>query len=110
MRAAGMPEGEYILGNINTGMKVITEEGVAKLPDRSAFAGSIATTDRLVRTMIDLAEIPLFDAVKMITATPARIIKMNDKIGAIKVGMDADILVFDDRINVQMTMIKGCIL
>jgi N-acetylglucosamine-6-phosphate deacetylase len=110
MRAAGMPEGEYILGNINSGLKVITEEGVAKLPDRSAFAGSIATTDRLVRTMIDLAEIPLFDAIKMITATPARIINMNDKIGAIKVGMDADLLVFDERINVQMTMIKGRIL
>ena len=107
MRAAGMPEGEYILGNINTGMKVITEEGVAKLPDRSAFAGSIATTDRLVRTMIDLAEIPLLDAIKMITSTPARIIKMNDCIGAIKVGMDADLLVFDDSINVQLTMIKG---
>jgi N-acetylglucosamine-6-phosphate deacetylase len=110
MRAAGMPEGEYILGNINSGLKVITEEGVAKLPDRSAFAGSIATTDRLVRTMIDLAEIPLFDAIKMITATPARIINMNDRIGAIKVGMDADLLVFDERINVQMTMIKGRIL
>lgn len=107
MRAAGMPEGEYILGNINSGLKVITEEGVAKLPDRSAFAGSIATTDRLVRTMIDLAEIPLFDAIKMITATPARIIKMNDRIGAIKVGMDADLLIFDERIKVKMTMIKG---
>ena len=107
MRAAGMPEGEYILGNINSGLKVITEEGVAKLPDRSAFAGSIATTDRLVRTMIDLAEIPLFDAIKMITATPARIIKMNDRIGSIKVGMDADLLIFDERINVKMTMIKG---
>ncbi len=110
MRASGMPEGEYILGNINSGLKVITEEGVAKLPDRSAFAGSIATTDRLVRTMIDLAEIPLFDAIKMITATPARIINMNDRIGAIKVGMDADLLIFDERINVKMTMIKGRIL
>ena len=107
MRASGMPEGEYILGNINSGLKVITEEGVAKLPDRSAFAGSIATTDRLVRTMIDLAEIPLFDAIKMITATPARIINMQDRIGAIKVGMDADLLIFDDRIKVKMTMIKG---
>jgi len=107
MRAAGMPEGEYILGNIHTGMKVITEEGVAKLPDRSSFAGSIATTDRLVRTMIDLAEISLHDAITMMTTTPARIIKMNDRIGAIKVGMDADLLVFDERINIKMTMIKG---
>jgi len=110
MRASGMPEGEYILGNINSGLRVITEEGVAKLPDRSAFAGSIATTDRLVRTMIDLAEISLHDAITMMTATPARIIKMNDRIGSIKAGMDADLLIFDDSIHVQMTMVKGRIL
>lgn len=107
---SGMPEGEYILGNINSGLKVITEEGVAKLPDRSAFAGSIATTDRLVRTMIDFAGISLHDAITMMTATPARIINMNNRIGSIKAGMDADLLIFDGSINVQMTMVKGRIL
>ena len=54
MRAAGMPEGESILGNRATGMKVIVEDGVAKLPDRSSFAGSVATADRLVRTNLRL--------------------------------------------------------
>lgn len=43
------------------------------MPDRSAFAGSVATTDRLVRTMIQLADTPLVDAVRMVTLTPARI-------------------------------------
>jgi N-acetylglucosamine-6-phosphate deacetylase len=52
----------------------------------------------------------LHDAITMMTATPARIIKMNDRIGSIKAGMDADLLIFDERINVQMTMIKGQIL
>ncbi|MES1225117.1 MAG: N-acetylglucosamine-6-phosphate deacetylase, partial [Bacteroidota bacterium] len=42
IRAAAMPSGEYVLGNINTGIKIISEDGVAKLPDRSSFAGSIA--------------------------------------------------------------------
>src|SRR5665213_324331 len=48
MRAAGMPPGESILGSLRDGLKVIVEDGVAKLPDRSSFAGSVATTDRLV--------------------------------------------------------------
>jgi N-acetylglucosamine-6-phosphate deacetylase len=107
MRGAGMPEGESILGNINNGIKVILEGGVAKMPDRSSFAGSVALADRLVRTMINMGEVPLVDAIKMITATPARIMKLNDKIGSLKKGMDADILVFNQDIEMQSIFIKG---
>lgn len=107
MRGAGMPEGESILGNINNGIKVILEGGVAKMPDRSSFAGSVALADRLVRTMINMGEVPLVDAIKMITATPARIMKLNDKIGRLKKGMDADILVFNQDIEMQSIFIKG---
>jgi len=107
MRAAGMPEGESILGNLKNGLKVIVEDGVAKLPDRSSFAGSVATADRLVRTMISKAEVPLMDAIKMITATPAGILKISDKKGSIEAGKDADIVIFDENINVQTTIIKG---
>jgi N-acetylglucosamine-6-phosphate deacetylase len=46
---------------------VIVEDGVAKLPDRSSFAGSVATSDRLVRTAVRLAGVPLYDAVRMMT-------------------------------------------
>ncbi len=107
MRGAGMPEGESILGNINSGIKVILEGGVAKMPDRSSFAGSVALADRLVRTMINMGEVPLVDAIKMITATPARIMKLNDKIGRLKKGMDADILIFNQDIEMQSIFIKG---
>jgi len=107
MRGAGMPEGESILGNIKSGIKVILEGGVAKMPDRSSFAGSVALADRLVRTMINMGEVPLVDAIKMITATPARIMKLSDKIGSLKKGMDADILVFNQEIEMQSIIIKG---
>ena len=107
MRGAGMPEGESILGNINNGIKVILEGGVAKMPDRSSFAGSVALADRLVRTMINMGEVPIVDAIKMITATPARIMKLSDKIGRLKKGMDADILVFNQDIEMQSIFIKG---
>ncbi len=107
MRAAGTELKESFLGHPKNAMPVIIEEGVAKLPDRSAFAGSVALADRLVRTMIHTAEVPLVDAIRMITSTPARIAKLQDKIGSLKAGMDADIVLFDEQINVSKTFVKG---
>jgi N-acetylglucosamine-6-phosphate deacetylase len=107
MRATAMPEGESILGDIENGLKVIVEDGVAKLPDRSAFAGSVATSDRLVRTMISTTDVSLMDAIKMITQTPARILNIVDKKGSIEPGKDADIVIFDEHINIETTIIKG---
>lgn len=107
MRGAGMPDGESILGSLEKGQKVIIEDGVAKLPDRTAFAGSIATTDRLVRTMVELAEVPLIDAVKMMTLTPARIMKIDHRKGSIEKGKDADFVIFDNNIHVSHTIIEG---
>lgn len=107
MRAAGMPEGEYKLGSLKEGQTVVVEDGVAKLMDRSAFAGSVATADRLVRTMVNIAGVPLADAVKMITATPARILGIDATRGTLEKGKLADIVIFDDNINVNRTIIGG---
>lgn len=107
MRGAGMPDGESILGSLDKGQKVILEDGVAKLPDRSAFAGSTATTDRLVRTMVNVAEVPLVEAVRMMTLTPARIMHIDKKKGSIEKGKDADFVIFDDNINVSHTILEG---
>ena len=110
MRAAGMEPGESILGSKKNGLKVIVEDGVAKLPDRSSFAGSVATTDRLVRTMVKIARIPLIEAVRMMTLTPARIMKIDKHKGSISAGKDADVLIFDEDINIQSNIIGGEIL
>ncbi len=107
MRGAGMPDGDSILGSLENGIKVIIEDGVAKLPDRSSFAGSVATTDRLVRTMINLADVPLKDAVRMASVTPANIMGVADRKGSLVPGKDADILIFDDDIQIEKTIIKG---
>ena len=107
MRGAGMSEGLYKLGSLKEGQTVMVEEGVAKLLDRSAFAGSVATADRLVRTMVQLAEVSLTDAVKMMTATPARILHMENRIGSLEVGKTADILLFDNQIRISRTIING---
>ena len=107
MRGAGMPEGEYRLGSLKNGQTVIVENGVAMLSDRSALAGSVATADRLVRTMINLAEVPLYDAVQMMTSTPASILGIHESKGSLAAGMDADIVIFDENIIISRTIIAG---
>jgi N-acetylglucosamine-6-phosphate deacetylase len=110
MRAAGVQTSKSILGSRKNGMKVIVEDGVAKLPDRSSFAGSVATTDRLVRTMIGIAGTSLVETVRMMTLTPARIMKRQSQKGSIAVGKDADIVIFDQDINIQSSIVGGEIL
>jgi len=107
MRGAGMPEGPSILGSKQNGLAVIIEDGVAKLPDRSSFAGSVATADRLIRSMMQMADVPLVDAIKMATGTPARIMGIGERKGSLAIGKDADIIIFDADIQVQMSMVNG---
>ena len=107
MRGAGMPEGESVLGNLHTGIKVIVEDGVAKLPDRSSFAGSVATAGKLVRNMITMAGVPITEAVRMMTATPARIMGIGNRKGSLIAGKDADIVIFNADISIQTTIVNG---
>lgn len=89
------------------GTNVVIEDGVAKLPDRTAFAGSIATTDRLVRTIRTLAGVSVVDAVKMMSATPAKNLGIFDRKGSLAPGKDADIVVFDEDVHVSKVMVGG---
>lgn len=109
MRGAGMPDGEYVLGNKETGINTVVEDGVAKLMDRSAFAGSVATADRLVRNMYRLTPAPLYDAVKMMSLSPARLLHIDKNKGSIGEGKDADLLIFDENIDIKMVMTRGMI-
>lgn len=103
--AADYPHGS-VLRQAN-GMETVLEDGVMKLINRQAFAGSIATMDSLVRNMVHLAHVPLCDAVTMATATPARVIGMADKKGSIEKGYDADIILLDRELRVQAVMARG---
>ena len=110
MRAAGMPEGPSILGGLADGQEVIVEDGVAKLMDRTAFAGSVATADRLIRTMVSIAGCSMADAVRMMTENPARVMGMSDRKGSLKPGYDADVVIFDEDVNIRNTIIEGKII
>lgn len=106
MRGAGMPEGPSLLGSGAEAMPCIIEDGVAKLLDRTAFAGSVATADRLVRVMATHTNVGIAGAVRMVTETPARLMGLKTK-GRLEAGMDADILIFDENINIQTVFVGG---
>ena len=96
--------------DVKTGRMTMTdfiiEDGVCKLLDRSAFAGSIATTDRLLRVLTAEVGIPLVDAVKLLTVNPAKMMGLKTK-GDLVADFDADIVVFDKDVNVKAVFAKG---
>ena len=87
--------------------RVIIEDGVCKLADRSALAGSIATMDRLIYTAVHMADIPLQDACRMVAETPARIMGVYDRKGSLQRGKDADILILDKDIKLHAVYSMG---
>ncbi len=103
--AFDMNEGEEFTQK--NGVKVVYEDEVMKLADRSCLAGSTANGARLVRNMYKTVGVPLYEAVKMMTVTPARVIGVDSYKGKIAKGYDADIIIFDGNVNIASVMING---
>lgn len=106
MRGAGMPDGPSMLGHWRDGLETIIEDGVAKLPDRTSFAGSVATFDRLVRNMLNMAQVPLHEVITMACRTPAKIMGFTDR-GELAPGLRADVILFDEDIHVSHVIVGG---
>ena len=87
--------------------RIIIEDGVCKVADHSSLAGSIATMDTLVRTMVQKAGIPLADAVRMASETPARLMGVSERTGTLQRGKDADIIVMDRNLNIRAVWSMG---
>jgi N-acetylglucosamine-6-phosphate deacetylase len=101
MEAAGMPSGEYEL----SGRKVRLDGGAVRLPD-GTLAGSALTMDIAVHNAERMLHIPLHDALRMATQTPAEILGMPGK-GRIVPGADADLVVLGQEGRVEETIIGG---
>ena len=97
--------GTDIKSGVMGGTEFIVEDGVCKLHDRTAFAGSVATADRLVRVLTENCGYDLPTAIKMMCETPARIMGLNK--GDLRNGSDADIVVFDEKINISSVFVGG---
>ncbi len=107
MRAAGLPDGTYPLGGRNSGRDAVVRDGVAWVADGTAFAGSVATAERLLATMVLDAGIPLTDAVTMWSSTPARIAGLSGRKGSLAAGKDADIVSLGPGFDVRFVLARG---
>jgi len=106
---AGLPESDtlYSLGTGENCTQVRVEDGVAMVEDRSCYAGSIQALDQMVRNLVNDARIPLVDAVRMATLTPAEVIGIADQCGSITAGKRADLCILGPDLRVVRTIIAG---
>ncbi len=109
IRAGGMelPEGTEIYDDKERRRRIFIESGVAVMPDRKNFAGSIATMSRVVRTAWKLAGARLPDAVRMASLNPARMQGIDWLTGSIQTGKRADLVSFNEDVEVSATIVNG---
>lgn len=107
MRAAGTNSSESYLGKVCRENRVIIDDGVAKLPDKSSFAGSIGTMDKAFAFAVEKAKISLVDAAKLVSLTPAELMGISDKKGSVEKGKDADLVVTDENLRIKRVFVKG---
>lgn len=106
-RAAGLPDGSTTTGISRADKDVIIiEDGVAKMPDRKAFAGSAATYDRLYRTMAQAIGRDLVALSRMASLTPSKIMGFDDR-GEIKAGKRADLVILDRNLEIRKVFFGG---
>lgn len=106
MRIAGTDMTSGKLGSLKNGTDVIVDDNVAKLPDMSSFAGSIATMDRCIKVLVKDYGIDIVTASKMLSLAPAKLLGLESK-GSIEIGRDADLVVFDKELNFKNAIIGG---
>lgn len=107
MRGAGMPEGPSIIGPRSNGIACIIEDGIAKMPDRTCFAGSVATGDRLLKTLHCIARLPMDETSRILSLQPAQLIGMDKELGSIKEGKKADIVICTEDAILRKVFING---
>jgi N-acetylglucosamine-6-phosphate deacetylase len=101
---AGLPEGtQFGLGD----MIFEVHDGVGMTLDRTSFAGSTTLLNQMIAILMHKVDMPLFEAVRMASLTPSRVIGVDGRKGSLAAGKDADITVFEDDFTVWRTMVSG---
>lgn len=105
MRAGGKEDGESSLG----GQKVIVKDGSARL-ENGNLAGSILKLNDALKNMMLHTDIPVEEAIQYVTINPATVINVQDTKGTLEKGKDADIIIFDEHVNIKTTIGKGMVI
>lgn len=102
MMAANLSDGVYQLG----GQDVYVKDGAARLKS-GVLAGSTLTLDKAVKNILANTDLSLYESVALASYNSAKVIGVHDRKGLIKEGYDADIVIFDDNIDIKKTIVGG---
>ncbi|MBE7038803.1 MAG: N-acetylglucosamine-6-phosphate deacetylase [Ruminococcaceae bacterium] len=102
IRAGGMPDGDYTLGG-----QPVHKEGIKCLMPDGTIAGSVLKLNEAVLNIYENTEVKIYEAVNLASLNPAIALKIDDRVGSIAEGKTADLVVFDEKISVLMTIIDG---
>jgi N-acetylglucosamine-6-phosphate deacetylase len=101
---AGLADGDhFVMGN----MEYYVKDGVGMMLDDSAFAGSVIMLNAMVSNLVSTVGVPLVDAFRMVSLTPATILGIEEQKGSLEIGKDADIAILANDFSVWRTMMKG---
>ncbi|MER5379619.1 N-acetylglucosamine-6-phosphate deacetylase [Streptomyces sp. NPDC002688] len=103
MDAAGFGDGRYMLGPL----EVEVADGVARLVEGGSIAGSTLTLDRAFQRAVTVDRLPVEDVVAAISANPARLLGVYDRVGSLEPGKDADLVVLDADFALKGVMRRG---
>ncbi|MFJ9434090.1 N-acetylglucosamine-6-phosphate deacetylase [Streptomyces sp. NPDC101490] len=103
MDAAGFGDGRYMLGPLEVEVK----DSVARLVEGGSIAGSTLTLDRAFKRAATIDGLPVDAVVRAISANPARLLGVYDRVGSLEPGKDADIVVLDAEFELKGVMRKG---
>ncbi|MBF0806634.1 MULTISPECIES: N-acetylglucosamine-6-phosphate deacetylase [unclassified Streptococcus] len=103
MRAGGMPDGDYHLGDF----PVVVQEGTARLKDSGSLAGSILQLKDGVKNVVDWGLANPEQALRMATLNPALSVHLEQECGQIRPGAAADFLIWTPQLELQETYLDG---
>ncbi|MGW0465861.1 N-acetylglucosamine-6-phosphate deacetylase [Streptomyces sp. NPDC003027] len=103
MDAAGFGDGRYMLGTLEVEVK----DSVARLVEGGSIAGSTLTLDRAFKRAVTVDRLPVESVVRAVSANPARLLGIDDRVGSLEPGKDADLVVLDEKFDLKGVMRKG---
>ncbi|WP_459754271.1 N-acetylglucosamine-6-phosphate deacetylase [Streptomyces sennicomposti] len=103
MDAAGSGDGRYLLGPL----EVEVADGVARLVEGGSIAGSTLTLDRAFQRAVTVDRLPVEDVVAALSANPARLLGLDDRIGSLEPGKDANLVLLDEEFTLKGVLRRG---